>query len=49
MGGGIKGGGNFFRGEGNSQKYCIIVGGDEGSREAVSGYSRKCVLVSGCV
>ena len=49
MGGGIKEGGNFFRGEGNSQKYCIIVGGDEGSREAVWGYSSKCVIVSGCV
>ena len=45
----LRGGGNFFRGEGNSQKYCIIVGGDDGSREAVWGYSRKCVIVSGCV
>ena len=27
----------------------MIVGGDEGSREAGWGYSGKCVIVSGCV
>ena len=48
-GGGIKGGGNFFSGGGNNQKYCMVMGGDEGSREAGWGYSGKCVIASGWV
>ena len=55
------GGGKFYRGEvlrgevtflgggGNNQKYCMMVGGDERSREAGWAYSGKCVIASGWV